>query len=82
MQKFEVEGTLVTTLTSKQDWVNRVPRVLEPYRNMGGDAFLFIDAKNRVCTLGHDFMIAEKEGTFPVKVVRVRRPAHKEEAQP
>jgi len=60
------KGELILTLTSKQDWVDRIPDELPEKRF--AETRLFLDKNGNVLVRGKDFEIAEIEGTYPVNV--------------
>ena len=47
MEKITVNGELLFTLKSKQDWVNRVPNIL-PEKIRGGETWLWVDKNGDV----------------------------------
>ena len=49
-------------------WVNHASSWLSGYKSK---QIVCLDSKNRVCTLGSDFMRADEEATFPVTVYEV-----------
>jgi hypothetical protein len=67
MQKIEVNGELLFELESKQDWVNRVPRIL-PNKTRRAEQWIWVDKNGNVFECGADFMAAEKSKTYPCKV--------------
>ena len=74
MEKITVNGELLFELKSKQDWVNRVPRIL-PEKTRGGEQWLWVDKNGNVFECGADFMAAEKTETYPCKVYRLQNVA-------
>jgi len=71
----EVEVEELLTLNSKKDWINKCPRLL-PDKITEKDEFIFIDKFGRFLTKGIDFMVAEQQNCFPVKVYRKRYTRH------
>src|SRR5688572_16935754 len=57
----------VLELVSLNDWVNRVPRCL-PEKTRGGEQLIWIDKNGNVLESGADFMAAEEQNSYPVKV--------------
>ena len=47
--------------TSFEDWCSRATRLI------GGENALCVDAADRICWIGKDFMTARDEGKFPVR---------------
>jgi hypothetical protein len=70
MEKIEVNGELLFELSSKQDWVNKVPRIL-PAKIRGGESWVWVDKNGNVFECGRDFMEAENHDTYPCKVYRL-----------
>lgn len=68
--KFEVKGELLFTLTSKQDWINKVPRIL-PDKTRCAEQWLWVDKNGNNFESGADFMAAEKNNTYPCRVYRL-----------
>ena len=64
-------GEKLFAFKSKQDWVNRGPRIWRVHQATDGRA-IAIDAKGRICQSGAEFMRAEKDGAYPVTVYRVQ----------
>jgi hypothetical protein len=71
MQKIEVNGELLFELESKQDWVNRVPRIL-PNKTRRAEQWIWVDKNGNVFECGADFMAAGKSKTYPCKVYRLQ----------
>lgn len=46
-------------------WVNHASSWLRGYRS---SQIVCLDTQNRTCEIGSDFMRADQEGTFPIKV--------------
>ncbi len=69
MEKIEIMGELLFTLTSKQQWVNRVPNCL-PDATRSGERLIWVDKNGCVFESGADFMEAEIQCTYPCKVYR------------
>lgn len=58
-------------------WVNQAPRIWRVHEVRAQDT-LCIDAADRVCTKGAEFMRARDEGMFPIKVYRLLAAAKEE----
>lgn len=69
MEMIQVKAEFLFELSSKQDWVNRVPRIL-PKKIRAGETWIWINTKGEVFECGSDFMAAEKNETYPCKVYR------------
>jgi hypothetical protein len=74
MEKITVNGELLFELSSKQDWVNRVPKIL-PNKTRAGEQWIWVDKNGNVFECGADFMAAEKTKTYPCKVYRLQNVA-------
>ena len=74
MEKITVNGELLFILFSKQDWINRVPRIL-PAKIRGGEQWLWVDKNGNVFECGADFEAAKKAETYPCKVYRLQNVA-------
>lgn len=70
METLKVKGELLFELSSKQDWVNRVPRIL-PEKIRGGEQWIWLDKNGNVFECGLDFEVAEELGTYPCRVYRL-----------
>ena len=64
-------GDKLFAFASKQEWVNRGPRIWRVHQATDGRA-IAIDAKGRICQSGREFMRAEDDGAYPVTVYRVQ----------
>lgn len=71
IENITVKGELLFVLESKQDWVNKVPRIL-PAKTRAGEQMLWVDKNGNNFELGIDFMAAEKHATYPCKVYRLQ----------
>ena len=74
MEKITINGELLFELISKQDWVNRVPKIL-PDKTRAGETWLWVDINGNVFECGKDFMVAEDKATYPCKVYRLQNVA-------
>jgi len=70
MEEITVKAKFLFELKSKQDWINKVPRIL-PEKNRSSENFLWLDKNGNVFEIGADFMAAEKLNTYPCKVYRL-----------
>ena len=61
-------GEFIFEFETFTDWVNHAASWFRSVRHP--DAAMCIDAIGRVCKTGREFMRANDEGTFPVKVYR------------
>lgn len=68
---FIVKGILVTTLKSKQEWINKVPECLPV--DVAHRELLFIDKNGNALKVGADFESAEHQNSFPVKIIHLTR---------
>lgn len=66
-----VNGELLFELRSKQDWVNRVPRIL-PKKIRAGETWIWVDQNGDVFESGVDFAAAEIRATYPCRVYRLQ----------
>jgi hypothetical protein len=69
IEQIKVNAELILTLTSKADWVRRIPDHL-PKKTRGGETFIWIDSKGNTLECGRDFSAAEKLESYPVKIYR------------
>lgn len=72
MDKITFNGELLITLTSKQDWINNIPRML-PSKRYYKEDFLWLDKNGNQLVMGEDFKAAEEMESYPVKVYRLQR---------
>lgn len=70
IEKIVVTGEFLFELESKQDWINRVPRIL-PDKIRKNETWLWLDKNGNVFECGEDFINAEKHETYPCKVFRL-----------
>lgn len=64
-------GEKLFEFSSKQDWVNKGPRIWRIHQATNGRA-ISIDAKGRICQCGAEFSRAEKDDAYPISVYRVQ----------
>ena len=74
MEEVKVNAEFLFELSSKQDWINRVPRIL-PEKIRAGEKWLWIDKNGNSLEGGVDFYAAEEQNSFPCKVYRVQNVA-------
>ena len=74
MEQINVNGEFLFELESKQDWANKVPRIL-PAKIRGGEQWIWVDKNGNIFELGRDFSAAEKHNTYPCKVYRLQNVA-------
>ena len=65
-----VNAEFLFELSSKQDWVNRVPNIL-PDKIRAGESWIWLDKNNNVFECGADFIAADNHDTYPCKVYRL-----------
>lgn len=69
MERITINAEFLFELKSKQEWVNRVPRIL-PGKTRSGEQLIWIDAVGNVFECGRDFEAAERLSTYPCRVYR------------
>jgi len=72
--KIEINAYLVYQLDSKRDWINSFPGAL-PKLPMS-EKYIWIDKNGNSAGVGEDFMVAENENSYPIKIYLVQRIAH------
>lgn len=70
----EVKAEFLFELKSKQDWINKVPKILPPKKYHDVE-FLWLDKDGYELIIGVDFSAAEVRNSYPVKVYR-KIPVH------
>ena len=70
METITVNAELLFVLESRQQWVNRVPRILSK-KIRGEEQWIWVDKNGDVFECGKDFMVAEEKETYPCKVYRL-----------
>lgn len=70
MTQIVANAEFLFELKSKQEWVNKVPRIL-PSKTRAGETLIWLDKNGNVFEIGSDFMEAEKHDTYPCKVFRL-----------
>lgn len=71
IEKISVNAELIITLYSKNDWIKKCPNHLPEKSRV--EIWLWIDINGNCLTIGEDFMAAEKQNSYPVKVYRIQR---------
>jgi hypothetical protein len=79
VQKISFNGVLIAEISSKQDWVNRVPDCLP--EKTKAEQRIWIDANGNCLSIGEDFSATEIMGAYPVKVYKQVRSADVKNAQ-
>ncbi len=69
-EAFQVTGELLFELADKQEWINKVPKIL-PKKTRRGEQWIWVDRNGYVFERGEDFMAAEKNDTYPCRVYRL-----------
>lgn len=64
-----INAEFLFELKSKEDWINKLPRIL-PEKTRSGEKLIWIDVKGNVFEGGVDFEAAEKLNTYPCRVYR------------
>lgn len=67
MEEITVKAKFLFELKSKQDWINKCPRII-PEKTRSSESRIWIDKNGNVFEIGSDFMAAEKLNTYPCKV--------------
>jgi len=70
-EKVTFNGELMLTLTSKQDWINRLPQALPKLESH--ERLVWLDANGNAASIGLDFDRAKKMDSYPIKVYRLKR---------
>lgn len=70
MITIEAKAEFLFELKSKQEWINRTPRIL-PDKTRPSETWVWIDKNGCAFELGSDFIAAEKNDTYPCKVYRL-----------
>lgn len=71
-----IKAELLFELKSKQDWINRVPRILPEKTRGKFETWLWVNINGEVFEHGLDFEVAEHNNTYPCKVYRAINVAH------
>lgn len=73
-ESLKVKGYFLFEFKTMSQWVNKASSWFKPYQ-YGGYVTVCLDKNNNVCHIGEDFMRAEKDDLFPVKVYALQRTA-------
>lgn len=74
VKKITINAIEVFEIRSKNHWVNSFPGAIPKLPVT--EEYLFVDAQGNIAMCGEDFMVAEKEATYPIKVYLLKRIAH------
>lgn len=74
LEKITINATLVYELADKQKWIRRFPGALPELPK--SEKYLWIDANGNQATCGADFMSAETQNSYPIKIYLVQRIDH------
>lgn len=77
MEQIKVNGKLVFEIHSKNHWINSFPGAI-PNLPMS-EQYLWIDNNGNIATCGEDFMYAETEDSYPIKIYHLQRISHLDE---
>jgi len=78
-EKLIINAIEVFEIKSKSHWINSFPGAIPKLPVT--EEYLFIDANGNMASCGEDFMIAEKESTYPIKIYLLKRIAHDSDPQ-
>lgn len=71
MSLIQIEvGDKAFEFSTYSNWVNKARGWFEQ-RGLTGNDVVCLDAKNRICRSGRDFMRARDDGSFPIVVYRL-----------
>jgi hypothetical protein len=73
-EEIKINATLVFEITSKRHWINAFPGAIPELPKT--EKYIWIDAKGNSATCGEDFMKADGDETYPIKVYLLQRIAH------
>ncbi|MFA6400908.1 MAG: hypothetical protein WCX31_04675 [Salinivirgaceae bacterium] len=74
MEKISVNAEFLFKLSSKKEWINRVPDIL-PEKTTKAEEWIWIDKNGNSMIIGEDFQAAQDMDSYPVKVYRKIRTA-------
>lgn len=80
MENIIVKGELLFTLNSKNDWVNKCPRIC-PDKIRQGEQWIWVDKNGNTFEIGADFSAAKELDTYPCKVYRLQSVSSIKKAQ-
>lgn len=78
-QKIIINAIEVFEIKSKRHWVNSFPGALP--KLPPSEKLIWIDINGNSSSVGEDFMIAEKESTYPIKIYLLKRISHDSDPQ-
>lgn len=70
MENITVKAEFLFELASKQQWINRVPKIL-PRKKRHGEHLIWVDKNGFTFESGKDFQAAEDHNSYPCKVYRL-----------
>jgi hypothetical protein len=71
-QAIPILNQLVFEFTSFQNWVNKASYWYSQHRDNRHTQFLAIDSEGYVCIIGQNFMDADANNRFPIKVYKLK----------
>lgn len=71
MEQLIIKAEFLFEFKNMSQWVNNASTWFKPYRH--GFAHVCLDKNGDVCYIGEDFMNAEKNNLFPVRVYALKR---------
>lgn len=72
MNHIKILAEEIIVLDTFNDWVRKCPNCLPKKKNRH-EQWLFVDKNGCVLTVGEDFMMAQENKSFPVKVYKLKR---------
>ena len=78
-QIIQVNAYLVFEIKSKRHWINSFPGALPKIPMV--EKFISIDKNGNSANVGSDFMEAETQDSYPIKIYLLERIAHKSDPQ-
>ncbi len=72
--KLIVNAIQVFEIKSKQHWINSFPGALPKLPSI--EKLIWIDSKGNSASCGEDFIVAEKQETYPIKIYLLKRISH------
>lgn len=72
--EIKINVTEVFEITSKRHWINAFPGAIPELPKT--EKYIWIDAKGNSATCGEDFMTAEDNETYPIKIYLLQRVSH------
>lgn len=71
MEQITINAEFLFELSSKQEWINRVPRILPSKKRHSNELWIWFDVNGNCFEIGKDFSAAEEMSSYPCKVYRV-----------